>query len=91
MISDNLDSIPQQMLQASKHTYDDKSFLVNRGPAHLRPLKGSAKERQRFVCHVLYRQVVVHFSIRHLRDKTTPMALGVVSLIPVGRTFFFVK
>ena len=48
-----------------------KPFLVNRGPTHLRPLNGTTKESQRFVSHVLYRQVLVYFSTRHLRDKTT--------------------
>ena len=77
MISENVDSIPQKMLQASKRAYDGKLFLVNRGPTHLRPFKGTTKESQRFVSHVFYRQRLVHFSIwHHLRDKTTPMALG---------------
>ena len=76
VISETVDSIPQKMLLASKRAYECKPFLVNCGPAHLRPLKGTTKESQRFVSHVLYRQVLVHFSIRHLPDKTTPMALG---------------
>ena len=76
VISKNVNSIPQKMLQASKCAYDGKTFLVYRGPTHLRPLKGTTKESQWFVSHVLYRQVLVHFSSRHLRDKTTPMALG---------------
>ena len=76
VINENVGSIPQTMLQASKRDYDRKPFLVNLGPAHLRPLKGNTTESQRFVSHVLYRQVLVHFSIRHLRDKTTLMALG---------------
>ena len=62
MISKKVDSIPQKMPQASKRAYDGKPFLVNRGPAHLRPLKGTTKESQRFVSHVLYQQVLVQIS-----------------------------
>ena len=50
-------------------------FLVNRGPPHLGTLKGTTQESQRFVGHVFHRQVLFHFRIRHLRDKTTPMTL----------------
>ena len=56
-------------------TMANPSF-VNRGPAHLRPLKGTTMESQRFVRHVLCRHVLAHFFTRHLRDETTPMALG---------------
>ena len=53
-----------------------QTLLVNRGPAHLPPLKGTTRESQRFVSFGLYRQVLLHFSIRHSGDKTTPIAVG---------------
>ena len=70
MISEDVDSIQQKMLQASKRAYDGKPFLVKRCPAHLRPLQGTTKEGQRFVSHVLYRQRLAGSLIGSLKTVT---------------------